>query len=284
MRIVVTGGGGYVGKKLIQGLTEENHTVIRVERWHWDANEMVLAELLARADAVIHLAGANILQRWTSRARQIIYESRVNTTQKLVRAIALLPEAKQPRIFIGASAIGIYQSDYSHDESSLLFDPGFLGHLVADWEQASGDLPVRIRRVIFRIAPVVGKDSKMIVSMLPAFRMMLGGPVGNGNQPFPFVHIDDLLNAFYWALKTRSASGIYNLAAPIPVSNKQFVRVLARQIKRRAWLPVPVWALKIVYGSAAEMLIRSARVIPSRLLSQGFVFSRPDAETALSDI
>lgn len=284
MQIVISGSGGYIGQKLMLKLIEEGHGFTRIERHHWKADEMVLANLLAGADAVIHLAGAPILQRWTSRAKEIIYKSRIDTTSKLVKALKMLPDSKCPRLFIGASAVGIYQTDQSHDETSTLFDPGFVGNLVSDWERSSEDLPTGMRRVIFRIGPVVGSDSKMIRTMLPAFRLMLGGSIGNGNQPFPFVHIADLVQAFRWALITRSAKGIYNLVAPVPVSNKQFVRVLAHQLHRPAWFPVPEWALKLLYGQAAEILIRSPRVIPGRLLAQDFVFSRPDIETALFDV
>jgi uncharacterized protein (TIGR01777 family) len=284
MKIAITGSGGYIGQKLTSRLQAEGHVCIPVKRELLNDKTEKISELLAVADLVVNLAGAPVLQRWTTRNKAEIYESRVLTTQKLVSAIHLLPEGKRPATFISASAVGIYRNNEMHDESSKRFDDGFLGRLVQDWENASSGLPENVRRVIFRISLVLGNDSKTIQMMLPAFKMGLGGKIGNGKQPFPFIHVDDLVSAILWAIKNDGATGIYNLTAPHIISNREFTIRLARKLKRPSFFTIPPFALKIAFGQAARLLTQSPVIIPKRLTDSGFTFSKPTIEEALEEI
>ncbi|HBL77587.1 MAG: TIGR01777 family protein [Bacteroidetes bacterium GWF2_42_66] len=284
MKVVITGSNGYIGRKLINRLQTEGYECIPVKREFWDRGIEKLSELLAGTNVVVNLAGAPVLQRWTAKNKAEIYSSRVLTTQKLVSAIYLLPEVKRPKIFISASAVGIYQSGETHNESSTRFASGFLGKLVQDWEQASATLPDDVRRVVFRVGLALGNDSKTIKTMLPAFRMGLGGKIGSGKQVFPFVHVDDLVSAFLWVIKNPEASGIYNLVAPQIVTNQQFTLQLAQKLKRPAFFAIPSFILKIIFGEASQLLIESPSVIPERLIKSGFIFSKSTISEALDDI
>jgi uncharacterized protein len=284
MKIAITGSSGYIGQKLIIKLQNEGFECIRVKREFWNGRVERISELLANTDVVINLAGAPVLKRWTLKNKNEIYSSRVHTTQKLVSAIHLLPEIKRPHTFISISAIGIYKNNETHDESSDRFSNDFLGELVLNWESASATLPEKIRRVVFRTGLVLGNDSKTIKNMLPAFKMYLGGKIGNGKQAFPFIHIDDLVSAFVWAIKNTGATGIYNLVAPQVITNRQFTKQLAKKLNRPSFLMIPSFILKLVFGKAAQLLIKSPTVIPERLKNNSFIFMKPSIEEALNGI
>lgn len=284
MKVAITGSRGYIGTNLIVRLKQEGHECIPVKREFWDGRIERISELLASVDVVINLAGAPVLQRWTITNKTNIYNSRIQTTQKLVSAIHLLPNAKRPIIFISASAISIYRNDEVHDESSQRYSNDFLGKLVYDWESASLTLPDEVRRVVFRIGLVLGRNSKTITNLLPAFKLFLGGKIGNGKQSFPFIHIDDLVLAFQWAIKNNNVSGTYNLVAPQIITNSQFTVLLAKKLKRPAIFTVPSFVLKIVFGKASGLLIKSPTVIPERLNNSDFVFSKPTIDDTLNDI
>ena len=284
MKIAITGSSGYIGKKLISRLQAEGYECTPLKRELWDEKIEKISELLANTDVVINLAGAPVLQRWTAKNKTEIYNSRIFTTQKLVSAIYLLPEQKKPKIFISASAVGIYRNGEIHNELSHRYDNGFLGKLVQDWEKASATLPDDVRRVVFRTGLVLGNDSKTITKMLPAFRTGFGGRIGNGKQSFPFIHIDDLVSAFLWVMRNTDAKGIYNLVAPQTITNRQFTVQLAKKLKRPAIFAIPSFILKAIYGEASQLLIKSPSVIPERLIKNGFIFSKPTIKEALSDI
>lgn len=284
MKVVITGSGGYIGKKLISSLQGEGFDCIPVKREFWDGKAERISELLAGTDVVINLAGAAILKRWTGKNKNEIYNSRVLLTQKLVSAIHLLPEGKRPKTFITASAVGIYRNGLSHDETSVQFDDGFLGKLVQDWELATSALPDTVRRVVFRIGLVLGNESKTLTSMVPVFRLGLGGKIATGKQSFPFIHIDDLVAAFVWAIKNKDVTGILNLVAPHSVTNRQFTKQLAKKLKRPALFTVPAFILKILFGEASQLIIQSPEVFPKKLLEKGFAFTKPTIEESLGDI
>ena len=279
--VAITGAGGYIGKKLIGRFESEGYECVPIKRDFLTGKADRVAELLARCDMVVHLAGAPVLQRWTAKSKAEIYNSRVLSTRKLVEAIEFLPVEKRPELFLSASAVGIYQSGETHDESSTCFDPGFLGKLVQDWEAASMTLPGEVRRVVFRIGLVLAGDSKTIQTMLPAFKLGLGGKIGSGKQAFPFVYTGDLVSAFLWAVRNSNANGVYNLVAPQAITNSEFTTQLAKKLKRPAFFTVPPFALRLVYGDAACLLTQSPLVVPERLIREGFQFSKPTIDDLL---
>jgi uncharacterized protein len=282
--VILTGSSGYIGKKLTRWLNGKGFHVIALKREYLYGNSEDLAIQLKNSRAIIHLAGAVILRRWTLKNRQLIYSSRVDTTRNLVKAINLLPEDEQPECFISASAIGIYKSWQVHSESSNRFDNGFLGSVVIDWEKASDSLPANIRRVVFRTSLVLGLEAVIIKKMRLPFHFGLGGRIGNGRQPFPFIHIDDLLAAYGEAVSNKNFTGIYNLVAPEQITNAEFTRKFASSLNRSAFLSIPALLLKIIFGEASSVILESPWVKPERLTESGFRFRYPDISSALKEI
>ncbi len=283
MRIAISGTGGYVGRNLISSLQFPSFEVIKIGR-----NALyeisTLKELLSETDVVVHLAGAPILKRWTTKNKAEILKSRTEPTRNIVDAINQLPSGKRPQILIQASAVGIYEAGLRHTENSLIFSNDFVSEVVRQWESSSEGLAPGVRKVIFRLGVILGKESKTIESMLPVFQLGLGGCVGSGKQPFPFVHIDDVIQAILWAMQNSEVCGIYNLVAPKSITNKQFTRALSEALHRPAFFTVPGFILKIVYGKAASLLLYSPEVYPERLLNEGFQFKFPDIQSSLAEI
>ena len=284
MKIGITGASGFIGQQLIDSLQSKGHTCVAIKRDLLYNPENGLSDILSGCDAVINLSGAPIIQRWTAKKKRIIYCSRVDTTLNLTETIRKIPVAKRPKVFVSASAVGIYEAGLEHDESSKLFDRGFAGTVVQDWEKASEPIPPSTRRVIFRIGVVLGKESQTIKQLVPLFKLGLGGKIGSGKQAFPFVHINDLVSAFEAALINENYSGIYNLVAPTTIDNAEFTKCFAQTLKRPALLPVPAFAIRLVLGKASGLLLEGATVIPKRLREAGFIFSYPTIGKALNQI
>ena len=239
---------------------------------------------IEETDVIINLAGAPILQRWTKKNKNLIYDSRIKTTQNLVNAIKQLSPEKQPKKFISASAIGIYKAGFIHNESSTDFDSGFVGKVVQDWENVLNDLPEHIQKNTFRIGLVLGKNAKTITKLKLPFMLGLGGKIGNGKQAFPFIHEKDVVRAFVWAAEKPEISGTYNLVAPQQITNADFSNTLAKTVNRPAIFTVPAIALKLVFGEAAVLLLESPVVLPEKLVSSGFAFKYSTIHSALEEI
>ena len=283
MKIAISGANGYIGGSLVQMLKHAGHELIILNRQELYTTGR-LKEKLSGTDAVIHLAGAPILCRWTPKNKEEIVRSRTVSTQNIVEALLALAEYNRPHLFISASAIGIYAADQEHTESSTSFSKDFVGEVVRQWENSSSRLPASVRKVIFRIGLVLGKESKTMNQMLPLFRLGLGGRLGSGKQPFPFVHIQDVGKAFLLAVGNNEIHGIYNLVAPQNCTNQQLTNELAKALHRPAVFAVPEFALKLMYGEAASLLLQSPVVYPERLLNSGFKFSFPDLQSCLGEI
>ena len=284
MKIKITGSSGYLGQNLVETLTVRGHETSGIDREILYKNDELLNKTIQDTDVIINLAGAPILQRWTKKNKKIIYDSRVKTTHNIIESIKKLPVKNQPKKFLGASAIGIYEPGTTHTEKSTNYEKGFVGNVVKDWEDASAGIPKNIQRVLFRIAPVLGKKSATVKNLMLPFRMGVGGKIGSGKQSFPFVHIEDVINAFVWAVEDYKKDGVFNLSAPENISNKTFTKTFAEKINRPAFIPVPGFGLKMIYGDAAKMLMDSPKVIPQELERAGFKFSYPDIESALTEI
>jgi len=284
MKVVMTGASGFLGQNIIEELQKKQIEINGLDRKLLYGDPNKLAEKLAGADAVINLAGAPIIKRWTSKNKAIIYNSRVLTTKNLTRAINSLPKAMQPNTFVSASAVGIYREGMVHDESSSRFANHFAARVTDDWEDALVDLPDTIRQVIFRIGVVLGKDSQFIQQVLPVFKMGLGGKIGTGKQAFPFIHLHDLVQAFVQSVTDEGYLGIYNLVAPQQIDNKTFTQILAKKLNRPAILPVPAFALKLLYGKASTLILKNPVVLPKRLEMQNFAHQFPTMESCLDQI
>lgn len=284
LKIKITGISGYIGQLISKELMENGHQVSGIKRELLYGNSNDLAEEVKNTDVLINLAGSTILQRWTEKNKVKIYKSRVKTTQNLVWAIKKLQPEEYPKKFISASAIGIYQPGLQHNEESNNFEKGFIGKVVLHWEEAVQELPDSIQKIIFRIGPVLGKKSKTISNLMLPFKMGLGATIGNGKQPFPFVHEKDVARAFCWAVEEYPENDIFNLTAPENITNKTFTKELGRQMHRPAFLFIPGFILKILYGDAAVLLTTSPEVSAQKITHAGFKFRYPDISEALKEI
>lgn len=283
MKIAISGSSGYIAKNLIPLLEAAGHAVIRIKRSELEAVDQ-LTKLLLDTDVVISLAGAPILCRWTTRNKDEILRSRIDSTRNIVHVINKLTTEHRPKLFISASAIGIYSLNTIHTEESTSFSNDFVAEVVKSWENASEDLNPDVRKVIFRIGLILGKEAKTIQNLLPLFKLGLGGKIGNGKQPFPFIHIQDVVNAIMWSIQNTQSQGTYNLAAPENIDNKTFTQTLARHLKRPAIFKVPEFVLKIALGEASGLLLQSPQVYPERLINEGFKFTFPDINTTIGEI
>ncbi len=284
MKLKISGSSGYLGKIISKELIKNGHQPDGINRQLLYGPEEKLAAELKNTDAVIHLAGAPILKRWDDKNKKEILGSRVETAKNLSRAINLLETNHRPRKVISASGISIFSSGKLHTEKSIDFDSGFLGEVVKKWEEAWVELPPDVELTIFRTAVVLGKQSPTIKKMLFPFKMGVGGKIGNGKQPFPFVHEKDVARAYIWALENKQSKGTYILAAPSRIDNAGFTKALASSLNRPAFLTIPSFILKLIYGEASVMLTSSPEVHPGKLLKNGFNFEYSTVEHALNQI
>jgi uncharacterized protein (TIGR01777 family) len=275
MRIAVTGAGGFIGGALVRCLSQDGHSAVAVARGVPDP------AVLEGADAIVHLAGEPVAQRWTAAAKQRIRASRVGGALRLVEALASL--SNPPATLVSASAIGYYGSrgDEVLTESS---PPGsdFLASVCAEWEDAAARAAQSgIRVVTVRIGMVLGPRGGALAKMLLPFRLGLGGRLGSGRQWMSWIHLDDLVALIRFALGEGSLTGPVNATAPEPVTNAEFTRELGRALGRPAVLPVPAFALRLLYGEMAEVLLSSQRVLPAAAQAAGFSFRHARLAPAL---
>jgi uncharacterized protein len=249
----------------------------------WKPGQAPPAEALADADAIVHLAGENVAQRWTADARRRILGSRVEGTRRLVEALAGLP--RRPAALVCASAIGYYGDcgDAILDETSAP-GAGFLPEVCVAWEREALAAEALGRRVArLRIGVVLDRRGGALARMLPPFRMGAGGRLGDGRQWMSWIHLDDLAGLFRFALENNLA-GPVNAVAPNPARNADFTRTLAGALHRPAFVPVPGFALRLLFGEMAEVLLGSQRVHPKAAQSAGFRYRFPDLAPALKDL
>ncbi|HEV8412521.1 MAG TPA: TIGR01777 family oxidoreductase [Bryobacteraceae bacterium] len=277
MNVAITGASGFIGRAVAENLQSSGHIVRAVS-----LRGALKPDALAGVNAVVHLAGEPVAQRWTAHARDRILRSRVEGTRALVAAMRGNP----PQVLISASAVGYYGSrgDEILIESAPPADD-FLGRVAAAWEeeaQAAEPLGVRVARV--RIGMVLGKNGGALARMLPSFRMGIGGRLGNGRQWMSWIHIDDLIALIAFLMKESTVRGVFNATSPYPVTNREFTRALAEAVHRPAILPVPAFALRFVFGEMASVLLASQRAVPDAAQRAGFVFENPDIFAALAQI
>lgn len=282
-RVALSGATGFVGTRLRRAFKERGWEIFPLGRHDLQMETERLAEELNRFDVIVNLAGAPIIERWTGYYKKILYDSRINTTRKLVATCAMMDD--RPRVFVSASAVGYYAAgDMTHTEEKYVQAGDFLGELSRDWEkEALGAGELGIRTVIFRFGVVLGRDGGALKKMIPPFRLGLGGRVGSGRQAVSWIHMEDLVRAFLAVIDDPSFTGIYNLTAPNPTTNAGLTRALARALHRPAFLPVPGFVLRFQFGEGARVLTDGQRVLPKRLLDQGFDFRFTDIEPAVKD-
>ncbi len=299
MKITVTGATGLIGRKLVAELKERGDEVTVLSRnpeaarstlgvdavaWNPDAEEAP-PEALAGRDAVVHLAGENVAQRWTAQAKEAIRRSRVDGTANLVAGMR--QASPRPKLLVSGSAVGWYgqRGPEPVDESAA---PGsdFLADVCVDWERAAEEAQeIGVRTVLLRTGIVLTADGGALGQMLPPFKAGVGGPVAGGAQMMPWIAIDDVVGLILAALDGDERwSGPINASAPTPVSNREFSKVLGKVLKRPSFSPVPAFALKALYGEMAQIVLTGQNAVPAKAKDLGYRWRQPDLEPALRSI
>jgi len=242
----------------------------------------LLIKKFENADVIINLAGSPILKRWTRKNIKEIYNSRIETTKKLCKLMSLLKS--RPSLFISASAVGIYNSTDIHTETSVGFADDFLGNVCRAWEKEAMEAEKYTRLVIFRFGIILGKKGGSFDKMIKPFRFFLGGRIAGGKQGFSWIHIKDVMEIFNFIINKPDTSGVFNVCSPNPVTNAEFTKCISKVLKRPTFFNVPGFILKIIYGKAAEVIIKGQKASPEKLLKAGFVFSFPETFKAIKDL
>jgi len=280
-KIIITGASGFVGSSLTKNFTNNGYEVIAIKRE--ELNDTIqLTSILNNSFAVINLAGANIINRWSDSYKQLLYNSRINTTKSLINAMSKCEN--KPKVFISTSAVGIYKNDTIYDESSTNLANDFLGQLCLDWEkEANKAKELNIRVSIFRFGIVMG-DGGALSKMITPFKLGLGGTIGDGTQAFSFIHIDDLINAYNFVIENEKLDGIFNLTAPTPTTNYGLTKALGKNLHRPTMLPIPQFVLNLLLSEGAKVLTDGQSVIPKHLIDSGFVFKYTNIEDTIASL
>jgi uncharacterized protein (TIGR01777 family) len=296
MKCIISGGTGFIGRRIVERFLQNQHYVgvwsrqpgkekrAAVASFSWDPllGEPP-AESLNAMDAVIHLAGEPVAQRWNVEVKRRIRDSRVLGTRALVEAISRVRH--KPKVLVCASAIGYYgdRGDEVLTESSS-HGGGFLADVCRGWEaEADRATEFGLRVVKLRIGFVLGKDGGALAKMVPVFRAFVGGRLGSGKQWVPWIHVADVAEMFLHTVENDIA-GVWNATSPNPVTNAGFTRGMEKALHRPALFPVPPFALKLAFGELGRHMLDSSRVIPDAALKAGFPFRHPELAPALRDI
>jgi uncharacterized protein (TIGR01777 family) len=296
MKCVVSGGTGFIGRRIVEKLLQSEHYVgvwsrkpglerrTGVASFSWDPlNGEPPAESVNTMDAVIHLAGEPVAQRWNEDVKRRIRDSRVLGTRRLVDVIGSVRH--KPKVLVCASAIGYY-GDRGDELLTETSSPGsgFLADACRAWESEAdraGQFGLRVIKL--RIGFVLGNDGGALAKMVPAFRTFMGGRLGSGKQWMPWIHAGDVAAMFVYAVENE-ISGVWNATAPHPVTNIEFTKEMAKALHRPAVFPVPPFALKLAFGELAQHMLDSARVLPEAALKGTFQFRYPQLGPALQDL
>lgn len=295
MLIAITGATGFIGKRFMELAAEGGHRFVVLARrdpkapgqvrfLSWSAETRLDAEAMKGVEAVVHLAGEPVAQRWSPEVKKHILQSRVEGTRSIVDAIDLAKGAV--KVFVCASAVGYYGSrgDETLAESSAP-GTGYLPDVCVAWE-AEADKATRlgVRVAKLRIAMVLGCEGGALKRMETPFKLGVGGVLASGDQWMPWIHLDDMARLILYALENQQVSGVLNATSPNPVRNRDFTRIYASVLHRPAILPVPAFALRMLYGEMAQIILANQRVVPEAARKFGFVFQFPDLTMALRQI
>ena len=298
MRVIIAGGSGFIGLELIRRLLKLKHEVILLSRnpeairfqlnesirvVQWDGETLgEWAKFIDGANAVINLSGENIAaKRWSESQKTRLINSRINPTRAILQSIN--QATKKPRVLVNASAVGYYGNFGDGDVTeSQVKGEGFLSDLCEQWEREAMSAEKHgLRVVLLRIGIVLEPSGGALKKMLLPFKFFLGGPLGSGRQWFPWIHREDVINIILFVLEEGVLSGPLNVSSPSPVTMKEFAHSLGRATGKASWISVPSLILNIGLGEMSEMLLGGRRIMPKKLLDNGFVFQYPDLDKAL---
>ncbi len=298
MNVTITGATGLIGTAIVNALLERGDAVTvlsrdperarsalgDVEAHAWQPlQEPAPTAALSGRDAVVHLAGESVAQRWTDEARRAIRESREIGTRNLVAGIAAAEP--RPAALVSASAVGYYgpRGDERVTEDAAPGDD-FLAEVCVTWErEAAGAAEHGLRVAMLRTGVALDQQGGALAKMLPFFRLGIGGPVAGGRQYMPWIHADDIVGLYLAAVDDAGWEGPINACAPEPVTNREFSRALGRALHRPAFAPVPGLAVRALYGEMADIVTKGQRAVPARALERGYAFRHTDLEQALRD-
>ncbi|KAG9442916.1 hypothetical protein H6P81_018770 [Aristolochia fimbriata] len=300
MIVSITGGTGFVGRRLVQRLISDKHSVRVLTRSRAKAQSvfpvrnfpgLIIAEesewgkCIQGSDAVVNLAGMPISTRWSPEIKREIKQSRIKATSKVVDLINQSEDDVRPSVLVSATAVGYYGTSETQvfDETSPSGND-YLAEVCREWEGRALKVNKDVRLVLIRIGVVLGKDGGALAKMIPLFMMFAGGPLGSGKQWFSWIHVDDLVNLIYESLSNPSYRGVINGTAPNPVRLAEMCEHLGEVMGRPSWLPVPDFALKAVLGEGATIVLDGQRVLPKRAKELGFSFRYPYVKDALKSI
>ena len=296
MNILMTGGTGFIGRALVNSLLKEGHKVTVLSRTPDSVNKIIGNKLttlsnldqLSSEDSfqvIINLAGAPIFDNhWSETRKKVIRDSRIKLTEQLLAYIERA--GVKPELLISGSAIGYYgdQGNSVLNEASPVH-PDFSQRLCADWESTAQQAErFGVRVCLIRTGLVLAYDGGLLQRMLRPFNLGLGGILGNGQQWMSWIHRDDWISIAKIMINNHTMQGAYNATAPHPATNNDFTKILAQHLKRPALLPVPAWLLKLLLGERSDLVLASQRVLPERLLAEGFSFQYPELLSALIEI
>ena len=291
MRVLISGTGGFLGRALSERLNDLGHEVLSLKRpsssQNLGAGAIAWSPLegvedptpMEGLDCVFHLAGRSIGQRrWNSSEKELIRSSRVTATQLLTQQLSELRDP--PKVFLSASATGFYGQNCSVpvDESSPAGED-FLARVAAEWENAAGPLVANdgTRCVHCRFGVILGREGGALARMLPIFRLGLGGRLGDGQQIWSWISLEDCVSSLVWLAKQPKAAGAFNIVSPGAVSNEEFTRSLAAALGRPAWFAVPKFLLRLAFGEMADaVLLGNCHAIPAKLMAGDFQFEAPE--------
>ncbi len=296
MNTLITGGTGFIGRALVNSLLKEGHKVTVLSRTPDSVNKIIGNKLttLSNLDqlnsehsfqVIINLAGAPIFDNhWSETRKKVIRDSRIKLTEQLLAYIERA--GVKPELLISGSAIGYYgdQGNNVLNEASPVH-PDFSQRLCADWESTAQQAErFGVRVCLIRTGLVLAYDGGLLQRMLRPFNLGLGGTLGNGQQWMSWIHRDDWISIAKTMINNQTMQGAYNATAPHPVTNSAFTKILAQHLKRPALLPLPAWLLKLLLGERSDLVLASQRVLPERLLAEGFSFQYPELLSALTEI
>ncbi|KAK3029063.1 hypothetical protein RJ639_040115 [Escallonia herrerae] len=300
MTVSVTGATGFIGKRLVQRLHSDNHSVCVLTRSRSKAQSIfpdkdfpgiVIAEepewknCIQGSTAVVNLAGMPISTRWSPEIKKEIKQSRIKVTSKVVELINASEDKVRPTVLVSATAVGYYGTSETQvfDERSPSGND-YLAEVCREWESSALRVNKDVRLALIRIGVVLGKDGGALAKMIPIFMVFAGGPLGSGKQWFSWIHVDDIVSLIYQALSNPSYKGVINGTAPNPVRLGEMCEHLGSVLGRPSWLPVPDLALKAVLGEGATVVLEGQRVLPARAKELGFPFKYPYIKEALKAI
>lgn len=282
MKIVVCGMSGFVGTAIHDFLTAQHHDVVSLSIRSGSTIESIVKSVDG-SDVVINLAGANILARWSTSYKKLLRSSRLETTRALTHALTHC--SHPPHTLMNASAIGVYDSYHQHDEHSRHLGDDFLATLVQDWEEAALEARAFGTRVcIMRFGVVYGKGGGAMAKMLPAFRLGMGGRMGDGFQMISWIHIEDLVRACAFVMENQEREGVYNFTTPEPICNLEQTKRMGKHLHRPTFMSVPAWLVKLIFGEGSCVMLDSKEVYPRRLQEAGFIFKYPTFDSAMAQI